>query len=618
MGMPDLSLRLSQTISPFGVGAICVLNGESFVGMDIGRWARRGDRIECERLAAVLAVDFFHYPPVKETTFGARSEKIPYARFPRWLFCMSCRQLVYWRPRDEIPGSPPSCNNNNCQGSKRLIPMRFVQVCENGHLDDVEWHRWAHSRTANNYSQRGCQDQSKLKFDTIREVGGGLGSLRITCQSCKAQRSLEGITHPEGMKRIGVKCSGCQPWENLPGGQTSCTADPQIVQSGAGNVYFPHVPSAIDIPPESNYKHRSNVLFEIQGDELFPTLKDLYNTGPGAPAIPRLISSMAARYRCSEDIIRSILEENGSGGLTDRDATSNQGEFGLLQGEWSAFITPVEDDDERNNFVTRHVELVSKLSLGSLDSRLEKVVQATKLREVRALAGFSRYERNFVDTNKFVKSDLGRDLKWLPAIEVYGEGIFLSFEKSSIGSWETGTEVANRARMLADRTANSFRSAWLPSPTPRLLMLHTFSHMLIRQLTYECGYSSAALRERIYSSDSVIPDGMAGILIYTASGDSEGTLGGLVRQATPETLERLIVNALDRASWCSNDPVCSEITGQGIDALNLAACHACALIPETSCCYGNCLLDRSAVLGTLANGKGFLDDVLSESRGRLI
>ena len=115
--MPELSLRLSQAISPFGVGGICVLNGESFVGMDIGTWPRRGGRIECNRLADVLGVDFFHYPPTKETTFGARSEKISYSRFPRWLFCMSCRQLGYWRARDEIPGTPRGIRRKGCKGA---------------------------------------------------------------------------------------------------------------------------------------------------------------------------------------------------------------------------------------------------------------------------------------------------------------------------------------------------------------------------------------------------------------------------------------------------------------------------------------------------------------------
>lgn len=149
-------------------------------------------------------------------------------------------------------------------------------------------------------------------------------------------------------------------------------------------------------------------------------------------------------------------------------------------------------------------------------------------------------------------------------------------------------------------------------------MLHTFSHLLLRQLCFECGYSSSALRERIYCSDSRNGSDMAGILIYTSDGDSEGTLGGLVRQAMPENLERLVVNTLDKATWCSNDPVCSETSGQGVDALNLAACHACALAPETSCCYGNSLLDRSTVLGNITGVAGFLDDVLEESIANFI
>ena len=148
-------------------------------------------------------------------------------------------------------------------------------------------------------------------------------------------------------------------------------------------------------------------------------------------------------------------------------------------------------------------------------------------------------------------------------------------------------------------------------------MLHTLAHLLIRQLSYECGYSSSSLRERIYCMEGTSQESMAGILIYTASGDSEGTLGGLVRQAAPGNLERLMINALDKSTWCSNDPICQEISAQGVDGLNLAACHACALVPETSCIYGNCLLDRSMVVGDFGNTQGFLQDVASEALGHM-
>jgi len=126
-------------------------------------------------------------------------------------------------------------------------------------------------------------------------------------------------------------------------------------------------------------------------------------------------------------------------------------------------------------------------------------------------------------------------------------------------------------------------------------MIHTFSHLLIRQLSFECGYDASSIQERLYVSSG--PDGMAGLLLYTASGDSEGTLGGLVRQGRPEYLADTIKAALENARYCSSDPLCIESEGQGLNSLNLAACHACGLLPETSCELSNMLLDRGLVIG---------------------
>ncbi|MFD8197664.1 Zn-binding domain-containing protein [Streptomyces wuyuanensis] len=137
--------------------------------------------------------------------------------------------------------------------------------------------------------------------------------------------------------------------------------------------------------------------------------------------------------------------------------------------------------------------------------------------------------------------------------------------------------------------------------SPRFILLHTLAHLLINQLTYECGYSSASLRERLYVSPG--PDGIAGRLIYTAAGDSEGTLGGLVRMGEPGRLEGVLENALARAAWCSSDPVCIGSKGQGPGSCNLAACHGCALLPETAWeeCYR--FLVRALVVGGLGKSE---------------
>jgi hypothetical protein len=137
--------------------------------------------------------------------------------------------------------------------------------------------------------------------------------------------------------------------------------------------------------------------------------------------------------------------------------------------------------------------------------------------------------------------------------------------------------------------------------------------VLNNQFVFECGYSTASLRERLYvSADASEP--MAGILIYTAAGDSEGTLGGLVRLGRGERLGPVVRRALSRASWCSADPVCSEnLGGQGSRQANLAACHACILLPETSCETINQGLDRAMIVGTPNDREpGWMAELLEE------
>ena len=135
--------------------------------------------------------------------------------------------------------------------------------------------------------------------------------------------------------------------------------------------------------------------------------------------------------------------------------------------------------------------------------------------------------------------------------------------------------------------------------SPELVALHTLAHVVINELVYACGYGSASLRERLYVSTESGRE-MLGVLIYTAAGDSDGTMGGLARMALPMNLGPVLTDALQRATWCSTDPVCMELgeAGQGPGSCNLAACHACALLPETSCEEFNQFLDRGLLVGT--------------------
>ena len=183
-----------------------------------------------------------------------------------------------------------------------------------------------------------------------------------------------------------------------------------------------------------------------------------------------------------------------------------------------------------------------------------------------------------------------------------GEGIFIKLREDILDAWETANENYYEPMRLRLEESNLECDNF----SPRYVLLHTLSHLLIRQLSVECGYSGASIKERIYST---YPDSnlkMAGILLYTSSSDSDGSLGGLVRNALPETFERIFRNLLQEASWCASDPICTESKAQGYDSLNYAACHACTLLPETSCEIRNCLLDRGAVVGSLSDrSRGF-------------
>ncbi len=237
-----------------------------------------------------------------------------------------------------------------------------------------------------------------------------------------------------------------------------------------------------------------------------------------------------------------------------------------------------------------------------------------KLRETRVFAGFSRLNSEDGRSLRSRINDLSIDEKdWLPAHVVYGEGIFIKFNDQKIDEWLL-TANANIGELIMryhQEQAGRVEEYEHRDISPAFILLHTFAHLLINRLCYNCGYGSSSLRERLYYSSSE-DNRMNGILIYTSSGDSEGSMGGLVRQGREANFYKLVKEIIEDARWCSADPVCMDVgstTGQGPDSLNGAACHNCAIVPETSCEEFNRLLDRSTLIGTYsAPQTGFFNE----------
>ena len=243
-----------------------------------------------------------------------------------------------------------------------------------------------------------------------------------------------------------------------------------------------------------------------------------------------------------------------------------------------------------------------------LEKYFECVVLVEKLKETRVFRGFSRISpTDHIHINELSK----RKVNWLPAYEVFGEGIFLKFKDGRINKWqdehgESFTKLINRYHSAMFKRKSDYERREINAS---FVMMHTFAHLLIKRLCFSCGYGSSSLRERIYFSSNKETK-MNGILIYTSSGDSEGSLGGLVRQGKSKYLGTLIKDALQDARWCSADPVCSDIgqsSGQGPDNINGSACHNCCIVPETSCEEFNMLLDRATIIGTIDENCGYFN-----------
>ncbi|MHA3700640.1 DrmB family protein [Jatrophihabitans sp. YIM 134969] len=572
-------MRLSQTVSPFGVGSVLDVLGESLMGADISEWPyERTERVVIRRLELALGVSELRSPPSVPSYPSPNTPGLPYQRFPRWLFCQDCRRMRLLRASEET-GEPPACAH--CGGG--LVPMRFIAVCtRRGHAMDVRWDRWAHSEATSD-GQRRCKAPNLL-FETRQSGTDGLSNLLVRCTTCSAQRDLGDLTVRDSLKRIGVRCSGRQPWQRDSGQQ--CDERVEVLQRGATNVTLTETTTALDIPEPSTAVR--DVEGEIRSHRNFEDVR----TAPTGPRAAVLIDLIAEDLSVSPDLIRRLAGEWHDTGEPEQEART-----GLLTAEWDAFRQAFERQDETTgtpNFIisaTRLADDDNRDAHRRLAEKVAHVVLVHRLREVRALHGFRRYDQQA----DLVDVDLGSRARarWLPAVESFGEGVFLALRQTGLQDWEGDEAVQRRAQRLERRRRDSLIGSRFDPVTPRLVLLHTFAHLLMRQMAFSSGYSSASLRERVYAGT----DQEAGVLIYTAAGDAEGTLGGLVRQGQPPRLAETILAALEDASWCSADPICRESHGQGLGSLNLAGCHGCALVAETSCERSNVLLDRVLLVG---------------------
>lgn len=612
----ERNLRRGQLASIHGPGSMVDIGDESFVVCGLELWSESSETmksIHLPRLAVEEGWTDIKQPANKEELkVRKKSPAVRIRRFPEWLFCQSCRRMELWTLHAEKtlgPREVPVCRNPTCQGRRprALVPMRFVRVCTAGHLSDVDWHRWCHK------DKPPCLKDPNLRFDSQAKTGLGLESLFITCvhPHCKARRSLAGLIT---RKDEGEPCltgqglahyskhgiGGRQPWQRFSSVTEPCDAPSVVVQRGDSNVHFPSVRSALDIPEETSNAAADAARSRARLRE-HPAVKVLLDLKPNlSEAKLREIAEKArATHEFDPAILNDVLfcqpEARPQGSEEDTETKLRRQEFPVL----------VSPEDFRGHPFFEGISYVPSTAFHEVwRSMIRSVSMLSKLREVRAYRGFNRVEPG----DRIVKASLKTDVTWGLGYEVFGEGIFLQFDREYFEVWksELGAEAMLRQATLAERMNNG--AGFLPEPRLEFIAIHTLSHALMRQLCFDCGYAASSLRERIYVSD----DEMLGLLIYTADGDSEGTLGGLVRQGESTRLAATMMRAASDLSWCSADPLCLEIDGHGLFGLNRAACHACSLVSETSCEAANVLLDRRFLIGGTGVGRGLIEGLTKE------
>ena len=599
--------RPSHLVTTAGVGSTIDLPSMSVMVRGLDAWSpEHQDAIEEPRLLEavrwvlgqqVRALRHAPWDPQAKDD-GWTRVGVPVTPFPRWLRCPRCHRLGPIDPPGQFQlvhryGRRPDlakyvhawCSRQSSQtrlaNRRACVPARFIVVCEDGHMDDFPYVEYVHmTRPA------GVCDGPDL---TMSDAASTLAPLvTIKCVNCNHGRSIQDAAGRDGWENL-PRCRGRHPHLQQFSG---CGKRLRLMVLGASNLWFSVSASALHLPTGQTLEDLVAAHWEILGPQ------------PSAEVAQMIIDVAdplrGLRTYPIHEVWACIDKIRGAGGPSTPEPSRN-----LRDAEWQLLARPTTERQDAD------FHAAPTPSPTGYDRLLDQVVLVSRLREVRALVGFTRLSAPDRDELRPAKQvSLTRAAaEWVPAVEQRGEGVFLQLHEDMVASWVA--DVAEHEHVV--RLRESYRqwafdraqAAQADFPVARLTLIHTLSHMLMGQVALECGYSSASLRERIYLGSPATP--AAGVLISTAASDSEGTLGGLVALGHRRHLGRLLELALEEAEHCSSDPLCAEHLPTPQHAtLHAAACHACLFASETSCESGNRWLDRAVLVDLTGDGLAFV------------
>lgn len=574
-------IRKTQMITTFGVGAIVDFKDDTVIIASTDEWDSgisddeevEKRKIFNENLSVITDTEYFLMPRTTQSTNSFSKDKniLSYV-FPEKLHCSRCGNIYDYRELNiKERHKCPKCKNN-------INASRFIVVCPRGHMDDFPYDWWVH----NGKSCPSGNKSPRIKMVNIYNRTD-IDSLRLECEECKATRSMVQVFKENALSDYQCTCKYPHFKNPFAKKQYGCHEKMRARLRSASGVYFPITKSALLIPPWSkrvvNCIQKNYRLLKEFDDEKIPY------------AVRQVLHDTDIT---DEEIVRSWRAVKIS-----MEQKRNRSELSVYEDEY-AILSNVENQNEDN--FSSYSSIVPKKYI----PYFEQIAVVDRLTVTQAFTGFTRITRN--DNNSVPISQYPK--KWLPAVELTGEGIFIRFNKARITEWcqANSFRYAGMKKTMKD-SMFSFESF-----SEMYVLLHTFAHLFIREISNVCGYSAASIREKIYSKldDDNNEVKMCGVLIYVSSSDSDSSLGGLISVANNEDIfENIMDSMLERASWCSGDPLCISSMKQGYKNLNYAACHDCTLLPETACERFNCFLDRASIVGLPDNRNiGFFNDAI--------
>ena len=579
-------VRQSQLVSTFGIGSIVDFVHDTVMISGVDDWDSAENweerKLFNNNLQAITGAECFLAPKTAANVLYSKSHDIESFIFPRKLYCPICKHIVDARELGNQMRKHncfmPSANKPGKQCGGHLVASRFVIVCPNGHIEDFPYSWWAHH--GGDCEKSGNPRIVMYNVDNRIDID----SLMIECEDCGAKRGMALALSPNAFAGdSGYRCRGKHPHLG-PDFTSECAEIMTARLRTSSSVYFPAALSALTIPPWSRKAVR---IVEAEYDELAE--RERYGERAVSDYIERKMLPKAKNQITFSDLMSAyeLIKEQ-------KNSPKMRSEADILAAEYDVLRGGATESDE-------YAASAAQVPPG-FEKIFESITVVDKLTVINALVGFTRinpWDGGMAAGSRL--APLSRETKnWLPAVKLLGEGIFFRFDQAALSAWELVS--GSRYREMASQLSESFLKNDMFSP--QYVVLHTFAHLLIRQLAEDCGYSASSIKEKIYSTFTDEPNrpNMSGVLVYLAASDAEGSLGGLISiAADPGRMRSVLKNMLHKAQWCSADPLCRNSTKQGFHSLNYAACHDCVLLPETSCEFRNTLLDRVAIVGTPEN-----------------